>query len=187
MTEPTRMHLYAHRVHRDRRAARARSLARRVAGPLFDKYLEVVPSVFSARGELAAFRLTVPAPEALERLSSRIVLTLDSATELLAGFRFGKARNAYVYLESSADLREIEEAGIGERRPGTSFPLAWTPPGWEMMFAVVPVEMPPSFEHGGHRVVTREHLIRDLIGFYGLRTNLIVEIETKLLGPAARP
>ncbi len=176
------MELYARKVHRDRAAARTRSLARRVAGPLFNKYLGVVPSVFSARGELAAFRLRVPSAEALARLRSRVVLTLDSATELLAGFRFGKASNSYAYFESTDDLREIAEAGIGERRPGTSFPFAWTPPGWEMLFAVVPAEMPPSMEHAGHRVVTREHLIRDLIGFYGLRTNLLVEIETNLPG-----
>ena len=159
---------------------RTRSMARRLAGPLFKKYLQVVPSVFTARGELRAFRLLVPRAEALSRLRNRAVLTLDSATEVLSGFRFGRARNDYAYFETASDLERIESEAIGERRPGTHFPLAWTPSGWEMLFAVVTEPLPPNLEHVGFRVVTKEHLIRDLIGLYGLRTELLAAIEAKL-------
>jgi hypothetical protein len=180
MPEPPFMQRYARRVLRDASVARTRSLLRRLAGPLFRKYLGVVPSVFTARGELRAYRLLLPRAEARERLRDRAVFTLDTATEVLAGFRFGRAPNDYAYFRSTADLAWIEAARLGERRPGTCFPLAWTPPGWEMLFAVVPDEMPPAAACGGLRLVTREHLIRDLIGLYGPRVELLASIEAKL-------
>jgi hypothetical protein len=167
-------------ARRDAAAARRRSLVRRTAGPLFRKYLGVVPSVFTAAGDLAAFRLLVPAAEALAALSGRVILTLDSATEILGGFRFGRAPNEYVYLASAHDLEEIERRKLGERLPGSSFPLAWTPPERPTLFAVVVGRPPPYMERGRLCVVTRERLVRDLIGFYGLRGDLLSEIERKL-------
>jgi hypothetical protein len=151
-------------------------------GPLFRKYLDVVPAVFSASGDLIAFRLIAPRAEVLARLRSTAVLTLDSATEALAGFRFGRARNDYAYFPYAADATVIETEGLGTRREGTSFPFAWTPPDREMLFAVVPAAMPSTRVVKGHRVVTTERLIRDLIGFYGLRGDLAALIETRL-GP----
>jgi len=180
MTGPTPMERYARRVRRDAEIAHRRSLVRRAGGPLFRKYVDVVPSVFTAGGEFAAYRLVLPAREALDRLRPRAVLTLDSATEMLAGFRFGRNRNIHAYFPSPEDLSAIEWEGIGERRPGTKFPLSWAPPGWEMLFAVVPPELPPHGEKNGFRVVTRDHLIRDLIGFYGLRVDLLARLEAEL-------
>jgi hypothetical protein len=164
-------------ARRGQAAARARSLSRRAMGPLFWKYLSVAPAVFSARGDLYAFRLLVPRAEALARLRHCAVLTLDSATEALAGFRFGRAANEYAYFASRRDVDEVEALGLGERRPGTSFPFAWTPAGREMLFAVVPPVLPSSREVNGTRVVSREELVRDLIGFYGLRQELLAALE----------
>src|SRR4030095_5449060 len=79
MAELTPMEAYARRVHRDAAVARTRSRVRRLAAPLFKKYLRVVPSVFTARGEFRAFRLLLPRAEALSRLRDRAVLTVDSA------------------------------------------------------------------------------------------------------------
>ena len=79
----------------------------------------------------------------------------------------------------------IQAEGLGTRREGTSFPFAWTPPDREMLFAVVPAAMPQSREVQGHRVVTTERLLRDLIGFYGLRGDLVALIEARL-GPEGR-
>ena len=149
-------------------------------GRLFPKYVSVVPSVFSARGDLFAYRLLVPRAQVLERLKSTAVLTLESATEALAGFRFGRVRNDYAYFSSEEELREIESLHLGERRPGTRFPFDWTPAGWEMLFAVVPRAMPPNQSVGSSRTVTRDFLVRDLIGFHGLRPDLVAVIEAKL-------
>jgi hypothetical protein len=107
-------------------------------GPLFWKYLDVVPAVFSASGELFAFRMTAPRAGVLARLRQSAMLTLDSATEVLGGFRFGKARNDYAYFSSTEEALAIEKEGLGLRREGTSFPFDWTPPDREMLFAVVP-------------------------------------------------
>jgi len=169
----------ARRAERGRRAAMARSLSRRAMGPLFWKYLDVVPAVFSASGDLLAFSLIAPRVDVLARLRPIAVLTLDSATETLAGFRFGKARNDYAYFSSTEEALAIEKEGLGLRRE-TSFPFAWTPPDREMLFAVVPAAPLPSREVDGHRVVTTERLLRDLIGFYGLRGDLVALIEARL-------
>ena len=143
MTEAVSIARRVRQLARDARAARTRSLARRVYGPMLRKYLEVVPSVYTARGEFAAFRLLVPPWEGLSRLGERAVLTLDSAAEILGGFRFGRGRIHQVYLSCAEDLGSVEREGIGERRPGSRFPLQWAPPGWDMLFAVVPRRMPP--------------------------------------------
>jgi hypothetical protein len=108
------------------------------------------------------------------------VLTLDSATEVLGGFRFGRRGSEYAYLPSADVLASIAAEGIGERSSAKEFPMSWAPPGWEMLFAVIPSQLPPHLERGGSRVVTPEFLIRDLLGFYGLRTDLLAEIEAKL-------
>jgi len=149
-------------------------------GALFWKYLDVVPSVFSARGELYGLRLLVPRCAALDHLRETAVLTLDSATEAFGGFRIGRARNDYAYFASESEVVAVESAGLAVRRPGSSFPFAWTPPDREMLFAVVPRRMPASAMRGGARVVTRGDLIRDLIGFYGLRVDVVAAIEAKL-------
>jgi hypothetical protein len=182
MPDPEHLERYARRVARERDAARSRSLSRRLGGSLFRKYLEVVPSVFTGQGEFGAYRLLLPRKEALELLREKALFTLDTATELLAGFRFGRARNDYAYFSARTDLEWMEEARLAERRPGTSFPLAWTPSGWEMLFAVIPRNMPPNLEIAGFRFVSREHLIRDLIGLYGTRLDLLAAIEAKLKG-----
>jgi hypothetical protein len=174
------MEAYAARVRRDAAIARRRWLARRAAGPLVWKYVDVVPAVFSACGELAAFRLIVPVPEAMGRLRGRAVLTLDRAAEILGGFRFGKSPNIHAYFASSEDFSWIERAGIGRRLPGTRFLLDWAPPGEAMLFAVAPTKLPPHREEKGFRVVTPERLIRDLLGLHGLRPDLLAEIEAKL-------
>jgi hypothetical protein len=168
------------RAVRDRRAAEARSLSRRAMGPLFFEYLRVEPSVYSARGELYGLRLVVPRSEALERLRGRLILTLDSATEVYAGFRFGKAASEYAYADSTSILDEIETERIAERRPGSSFPLTWNPPGQEMLFVVVPRELPELAAVDGKTLISKPELVRDLIGFYGLRQNLLIAIDTRL-------
>ncbi len=174
---------YERRVRRDAAEARRRSLARRLGGRLARKYLRVVPSVFGAVGELAAFRLLVPSREALARLAPKAVLTLESATEILGGFRFGSAATSYVYVPSPGDLDAIAEDGIGQRLPGSWFPMSWAPPGQEILFAAVPPRMPPSLQKGGFRVVTPEFLIRELLGFHGLRLDLLARVESGIAEP----
>jgi hypothetical protein len=177
MAERFSMEVVARKVFRDTAAARRRSLCRRVAGPLFRKYLGVVPSVFTANGEFAAFRLLVAPRDARRRLRDRIVLTLDSATEVLAGFRFGKSENIFGYFDSADHLAAVERERIGVRLPGSSFPLSWPPPQWRLLFAVRPRTMPPCRSIAGVRVVTWDQLVRELIGFYGLRAELLARLS----------
>jgi len=174
------MELYANRVARDAAIARRRSLDRRLNGPLVWKYLQVVPSVFTARGRFAAFELRVPVEETLRRLSDSAVLTLDSASELFGGFRFGRGRHVYAYFRDARDLDRMVTDAIGRRLPGHLRALLLAPDDQDMLFAVVCQELPPHLEHAGQLVVTREHLVRDLLGFYGLRRDLLVEIENKI-------
>jgi hypothetical protein len=83
VAEPSPMERYARRVALDATVARRRSLTRRLGGPLVRKYLQVVPSVFTARGEFTAFKLFVSVEEAIDRLSGSADLTLDLASERL--------------------------------------------------------------------------------------------------------
>jgi hypothetical protein len=176
------MELYARRVSREKAMARRRSLERRLGGSLIWKYLQVVPSVFTARGGFRVLRLLVPREKMLVRIRDSSVLTLDSASELLGGFRFGRGGHVYAYFNSSADLEVLVEQKTGEHVADDRMPLLLSPPDQEFLFAVVCETLPPHREHAGRRIVTREHLIRDFLGFYGLRRDLLVEIENKLGG-----
>ena len=180
MAEPGPMERYAKRVARDAAVARRRSLTRRLGGPLVGKYLQVVPSVFTARGEFTAFKLLVPVEEAIGRLSDSAVLTLDSASERLGGFRFGRGRHIYAYFGAARDLDALTTDAIGQRLAGHLVPLLLPPQEQSMLFAVVCEKLPPHCEEAGCRIVTRAHLVRDLLGFYGLRRDLLVQVENKL-------
>lgn len=180
MVELSPMERYARRVARDAAVARRRSLDRRLGGELVWKYLHVVPSVFTLRGRLNAFQLLVPATEALPCLKGSAVLTLDSASELLGGFRFGRGRHIHAYFEQQTDVDAIVRGGIGKRLPNVRSALLLAAQNGDKIFAVVCQELPPYRQCAGHRVVTRQHLIRDFMGFYGLRRDLIVEIENKM-------
>ncbi len=184
MAEPSPMERYARRVALDAAVARRRSLTRRLGGPLVWKYLQVVPSVFTARGEFTAFKLLVSVEEAIDRLSGSAVLTLDSASERLGGFRFGRGGHIYAYFGAARDLDALATDAIGQRLAGHMMPLLLTPQEHNMLFAVSCETLPPHCEEAGCRIVTRAHLVRDLLGFYGLRRDLLVEIENKL-GKAA--
>jgi len=142
------------------------------------KYLQVVPSVFTARGEFAVFKLLVPVEEAIRCLRDSAVFTLDSATERLGGFRFSRGHHIYAYFGAKSDLDAMATLG----QPVTDPLTPWLPSlhGQSMLFAVVCDNMPPYNERAGCRLVTHEHLVRDLLGFYGLRRDLLVEIENKL-------
>lgn len=180
MTELKPMARYAKRVARDAAIARRRSLDRQLGGPLFWKYVQIVPAVFTARGEFAAFKLLVSVEEATRRLSDSAVLTLDSATERLGGFRFGRGHHLYAYFEAASDLDTLARDTIGQ--PMTDHWEPWLPSLQEqsMLFAVVCKNLPPYRETADCRLVTREQLVRDLLGYYGLRRDLLVEIENKL-------
>ncbi len=161
--------------------ARRRSLARRVGAPLVWKYLQVVPSLFELAGDFSAFDLLVPESEALLRLSQSAILTLDSASEKLGRFRFGSGRHIFAWFESDRDVESISDHGIGRPVHGTMMPLLLAAQGQPMLFAVVGKKLPPHVWHSGFRAVTRQHLIREFLGFYGLRLDLLVQIENKLL------
>ena len=80
-------------------------------GGLFSKYVAVVPSVFSARGDLYAYRLLVPRVQVLDRLKTTACLTLDSALQAIAGFRFGRATNDYgVFNFKSGETTQIRRS-----------------------------------------------------------------------------
>jgi hypothetical protein len=180
MTELKPMARYAKRVARDAAIARRRSLDRQLGGPLVWKYVQVVPTVFTARGEFTAFKLLVPVEEVSRRLSDSAVLTLDSATERLGGFRFGRGRHLYAYFGAASDLELLATDAIGQPVNDHLVPWLSSPHEQSMLFAVVCDNLPPYSEEADCRLVTRAHLIRDLLGFYGLRRDLLVEIENKL-------
>ncbi len=179
-SEPNPMTRYANRVARDAAIARRRTLDRRLNGPFVWKYLQIVPSVFTARGPFAAFQLLVPVEEALRRLRDSAVLTLDSASELLGGFRFGRGHHVYAYFADARDVDAIVTGSIGQPIAGHLKALLLAPDDRTMLFAVVCQKLPPHHEQVGQLVVTPEHLVRDLLGFHGLRRDLLVEIENKI-------
>ena len=174
------MDLYANRVARDAAIGRRRSLDRRLNGSCVWKYLQIVPSVFTARGSFAAFKLLVPVEEALCRLSDSAVLTLDSASELLGRFRFGRGRHVYAYFGATSDVDAIVTDSIGQPLPGNLKALLLAPRNHNMLFTVLCDKLPPYRKQAGQLVVTRAHLVRDFLGFYGLRRDLLVEIENKI-------
>ncbi len=51
------------------------------------------------------------------------------------------------------------------------------------MVVSVPGEMPPAVERGGFRVVAPAFLVREVLGFYGLRHDLLARVESGIVRP----
>ena len=56
-----------------------------------------------------------------------------------------------------------------------------------MLFAVVPREIPAFVEKKGFRVVAPDFLLREMIGLYGLRTDLLALFEERISGAVTAP
>ncbi len=175
------MQRLARRIARDRTIARRRSLARRAMGPLFWKYVQIVPSVFTARGEFAAWELNVPVATVLDRLRDSAILTLDSASELLGGFRFGSGRHIYAYFDARLSRDAIDDSKIGRQVEGRLTPLLLTARNETLLLAVFSDKLPPNHSHAGHRTVTPDHLAREFLGYYGLRIDWIAPFEKQIV------
>ena len=137
MAELEPMARYAKRVARGRCRCPAVPLTRRLGGPLVWKYLDVVPSVFTGQGEFSVLKLLVPVEEVIRRLGDSAVLTLDSATERLAGFRSGRGRHIHAYFAAASDLDSLVTGGIGQRIAGDLTPLLFPSEEQGMLLAVV--------------------------------------------------
>ncbi len=172
------------RYQRDLKAYRRRSLVRR-SHPRFKQDLRIIPNVFLLPVKASMAELQQPEDAVLQALRQRTVWTLDTAARLVSGRGFLTSPDLTGYL-SSADLQEIVAEGlVGPlRRSELSVdPIYRRPP---MLIVHETEEMPPHVElPSGDRVVTLDHLFRDLMGTLGWRPDLMTRLEATY--PAGLP
>lgn len=163
------------RARRDREAYRRRSLARRVYAR-FRRDLGVVPHLFLAREALRVAALRAPAPQVLAALVGHAVWTLDTAVRLAGLPGFLAASDLTGYLDEAALARARAADLIDEPAPAAVGvdPLLPRPP---LLIARLGAEPPEITLPGGQRVVTWEHLVRDLMGTLGWRPDLLSRLD----------
>jgi hypothetical protein len=164
------------RYQRDLVAYRRRSMVRR-SHPRFEHDLDIVPHVFLLRGKASMAALQQPEDTVLQTLRGRAVWTLDTAARLVSGRGFLTSPDLTGYL-SHADLQEIvAQCLVGPPRQNelSVDPIYRRPP---MLIVHETEEMPPHVElPSGDRVVTLDHLFRDLMGTLGWRPDLMTRLE----------
>jgi hypothetical protein len=164
------------RYQRDLVAYRRRSMVRR-SHPRFEHDLDIVPHLFLLRGKASMAALQQPEDTVLQALRPRAVWTLDTAARLVSGRGFLTSPDLTGYL-SHADLQEIVAEGlVGPPRQNelSVDPIYRRPP---MLIVHETEEMPPHVElPSGDRVVTLDHLFRDLMGTLGWRPDLMTRLE----------
>jgi len=177
------------RHQRDLKAYRRRHLFRR-SHARFHRDLAVLPHLFLAPKVTYAAPLERAREEVLEGFCHRIVWTLDTAARLVCGVGFLAAQDLTGYfvrlegvdLEASIATAFAAKAGlVGEPRPAA---LSLDPAFERPPFLVLQVteEPPPEMVlASGHRVVTWEHLMRDLQGTLGWRPDLLNRLEDSYL------
>ena len=178
------------RHQRDLKAYRRRHLFRR-SHARFHRDLAVLPHLFLAPKVTYAAPLEQAGEEVLEGFRHQIVWTLDTAARLVCGCGFLAAQDLTGYylrpegvdLETSVLAAFAQKRGlVGEPRPAALSldPVFDRPP---FLVLHVTADPPPELAlASGHRVVTWEHLMRDLQGTLGWRPDLLNRLEDSYLG-----
>jgi len=173
------------RLERDRRRARRERLVREAAGPVWRAVRGVVPTVYVLAGPLHVHRLIAPRAEVAEALGGAAVLALDAAMRAHTSAGLLSGGDLHVYLEDPNPLLALIEAGLvaPERDPDAVLVRPW--PGPPRLFAVITPTLPPHERRAERaRVVTRDHLVREVLGAVGLRFDLLAPLVAPLPVPS---
>lgn len=165
-------------LQRDRKALRRERMIREVAGPVWHRMVRVVPLSFQEQGRLVARVLLASREAVIEALSPDAVFAVDTAMRLAHGTGFLASHEIQAYLTGPEPLDRLATSGLisAEPYPDTTLVRPW--PGPTRLLACLVDELPTSrVVPGGHRVVTRERLGRELVGTVGPRADLFVLYE----------
>ncbi len=155
---------------------RRRHLERRLH-PRFWRDVRVVPHVFLAREALRTAELRGAESDILDALVGEAVWTLDTATRL-AGLRgFLPARDLTGCLRESRLSLLVDAGRIGPPGAGA---VSVDPLMARAPLLVVRVDVTPTnvVLPTGHRIVSWDQLLRDLLGTLGWRPDLLTRLES---------
>jgi hypothetical protein len=163
---------------RDRKILRRERMIRKVAGPVWQRLVRVIPLSFEAEGRLVARELLGSREAVIEALKPDAVFAVDTAMRLAHGAGFLANPEIQAYLTGAEPLDRLAAAGLIAGEPFFDSTLVRPWPGPLRLLACLVDELPPSREvEGGYRVVTRERLGRELVGTVGQRADLFVLYE----------
>lgn len=176
MGEPMTAEARLRRLRRDQRRVQRDRMARDLAGPLWRQVRGVVPAVFVLAGPLSVRRLIAPREAIIDALRPHGIFALDTAMRLSVGGGCLAGGDVHAYAPADA-VEALAEAGLVERAEEPDRVLVRPWPGAPRLFAVAAAQAPPHRTlTDGTRVVTRAHLVRELIGAVGLRFDLLAPL-----------
>ena len=115
----------------------------------------------------------------IEALKDSAVFTLDTASALRWGARLVRTPNVSAHLPDVSRLGRLEADGVLVRDTTNTFIYASPFPVGPRLFVAVSSELPPHETlPSGHRVVTTDRLVREFIGTFGLRLDLLTLLDT---------
>jgi hypothetical protein len=165
------------RLRRDQARARRARLARQLAAPLWAQVRGVVPVVFELSGVLDVRAMSAPPEAVIAALRTDGVLALDAAMRRHVGSGCVPGGDVHVYLTDPAVLERLATRGLVGHAPCADrvWMRAWQGP--PRLFAALVAELPPHETLAdGTRVVTRAHLIRELLGALGPRLDILAPL-----------
>jgi hypothetical protein len=167
------------RLRRDQEAHRRLSLVRR-SSPRFHTDLALVPHLFLLLGRARMAPLQKAADSVRLALRGEATWTLDTAARMLTTRGFLASPDLTGYLPESALARAVAEGLVGEPVDWglTVDPLYHRP---AMLIVHLTEEPPPRVVlPSGELVVSRDFLIRDILGTLGWRPDLLTRLEASL-------
>ena len=137
----------------------------------------VVPGVFVLAGPLSVRRLLAPRDEVIDALRPDAIFALDTAMRLHVGGGCIAGGDVHAYVGDREMLDALAAAGpiASDEESDRVVLRPW--PGAPRLFAVASVEAPPHVTRAdGTRLVTGEHLVREVIGAVGVRLDVLAPL-----------
>ena len=163
---------------RDKARVRRERLQRELAGPRWQRMMQIIPAFFEREGIVTARIIKADRATVLAGLRQDGVFGLDTALRLVHHHGVLSASDIHVYLRDAEPLVRLGAAGlIGEAPyPDTVISRPWAGP--PRVLACLVETPPPSRDlEDGFRVVSEERMRRELLGEIGARPDLFALIE----------
>lgn len=165
-------------LRRDRARVRRERMVREVAGPIWQRMVDVVPVIFRGQGIIAARIMRADPALVIEALQGNAVFAVDTAMRLAHGFGFLAGGDVQAYVTSAELLDRLARDGLIEAAPCADTALVRPWAGSPRLLACVVTELPPwRLTSKGYRTVTAERLRRELVGAVGARADLFALLE----------
>lgn len=164
-------------IERRARHFERRRLLRHLHRPVYQRYQDLLPVVFSREGEFLVREIVGPVTALLAALAPGAVFTLDSAAEMRWGRRLVSEGDVWTYIDDPQIVSWVKNAPEDILRPIEPRWVLPPLPSPPRLLCVSPDRDVPCEEiPSGRRVVTLRRLKEEYLGLLGWRWDLLAPL-----------